>query len=73
MAITRRDAVLGVLLGVSAAGLGRAGWAQEEPAAAAYGKVRSYADVRALAERMAREDFQDPPRVPERFAKLDYQ
>ncbi len=73
MAITRRDAMLGVLLGVSAAGLGRAVWAADETAAATYGRVRSYADVRALAERMAREAFQDPPRVPERFAKLDYQ
>lgn len=74
MAISRRDALAGVLWGVTAGMIGRAAAAQEPGSpAAAFAKVRQYADVRALAERIAKESFQDPPRVPERFAKLDYQ
>src|SRR3546814_9844923 len=74
MGITRRDALAGVLWGVAAGTGGRGARGQQAPSPAAeYAAVRQYADVRALAERIARESFRDPPRVPERFAKLDYQ
>src|SRR3546814_15433981 len=74
MGITRRDALAGVLWGVAAGTVGRGARGQQAPSPAAeYAAVRQYADVRALAERIARESFRDPPRVPERFAKLDYQ
>lgn len=74
MAITRRDAVLGALFGITATALPRSARpAEPDSPAASYARIRDYAGVRALAERIAREDFKDPPRVPERFAKLDYE
>lgn len=68
MDITRRDALLGLLLG-AVAGPGRTG---ADTPASPYAEVRNYSDVRALAERIARDGFKVPPRVPERFASLDY-
>lgn len=74
MGITRRDALAGFLFSLTAVAGGRAAQAQSPaPVAETYTAVRSYADVRALAERIARQDFQPPQRVPERFAKLDYE
>lgn len=73
MAITRREALAGIILTVGAsAGSGAARSQQKPSPAAAFAAVREFADVRALAERVARESFEDPPRVPERFANLDY-
>ena len=72
MAITRRDALLGALFGVAATALPRgAATAEAGSQAAAYARVRGYADVRALAEGLARSEFRSPQTVPERFAGLD--
>src|SRR3546814_14515843 len=68
MGSTRRDALAGVLWGGAAGTVGRGARGQQAPSPAAeYAAVRQYADVRALAERIARESFRDPPRVPERL------
>jgi glucans biosynthesis protein len=73
MAMTRRDALKGVLVGVSATTWLRLPPAvAEETDASLHLGVRDYADVRALAERLSQKDFRAPPRVPERFARLDY-
>src|SRR3546814_20855583 len=70
MGITRRDALAGVLWGAAAGTVGRGARGQQAPSPAAeYAAVRQYADVRALAERIARENFPAPPRGPERFAQ----
>ncbi|EDP63643.1 periplasmic glucan biosynthesis protein, putative [alpha proteobacterium BAL199] len=73
MSITRRDALIkGVLLAVCATGLPAQGLAAgDEAAAAAYLGVRDYAGVRALAETLARGTFKAPPRIPDRFTKMD--
>ena len=73
MSITRRDALIkGVLLAVCATGLPAQRLAAgDEAAAAAYLGVRDYAGVRALAETLARGTFKAPPRIPDRFTKMD--
>lgn len=74
MAITRRDALAGVLWGLSASAIARTAGGQERASATAeFAKVRGYEDVRSLAQKIAGRQFEDPPRVPERFAKLDYE
>lgn len=73
MAMTRRDALLGVLLGMTTVGAAGRGWtASGTPdIAALYAGIGSYADVRALAERQAGAPFENPPQVPDRFVHLD--
>lgn len=64
--------MLGVLIGAVVLPHRAGAEAPSEAAVSPYAQVRNYADVRALAERTAREDFKAPSRIPERFAKLDH-
>ncbi len=59
-----------MLFGVTGSAWPLVGSGAEAPAAR-YIRARSYADVRALAESVARDAFVAPPEVPERFAGLD--